>query len=381
MNEKVKSQLLPEGFRDGLPDLAELEYQINSIFINLMLSNGFMMVKPPLVEFESSLFFLTKDSENIDSFRVMDPLTQKIMGIRSDITMQVARIACGSLIENKRPMRLCYTGEILKVKNNNINLSRQFTQIGAEIIGVDKTFSLSEIINLITEFFNSLKIRKFIINFYMPNLINLISKDFNLKKPEFEILIDCYKNKNLSALKDISNDLFKMSEYLLQCIGNVDEKIDLLKKYKFPINIKSEIYSFISQIKKIKDEFIKYEIIIDPLEIDESSYHKGFCFKIYSENSKELISGGGYDVDNELCSGFSGFLENLILESQIKKIIKSRILVEYNLKFEKIKSLQKKRKMIVIKSIKKFSKSQLAKEAKNQKCRYYFFQNEIFEVK
>ena len=377
----MKSQLLPEGFRDGLPDLAELEYQINSIFINLMLSNGFMMVKPPLVEFESSLFFLTKDSENIDSFRVMDPLTQKIMGIRSDITMQVARIACGSLVENKRPLRLCYTGDVLKVKNNNINLSRQFTQIGAEIIGVDKTFSLSEIINLITEFFNSLKIRKFIINFYMPNLINLISKDFNLKKPEFEILIDCYKNKNLSALKNISNDLFKMSEYLLQCIGNVDEKIDLLKKYKFPINIKSEIYSFISQIKKIKDEFIKYEIIIDPLEIDESSYHKGFCFKIYSENSKELISGGGYDVDNELCSGFSGFLENLILESQIKKIIKSRILVEYNLKFEKIKSLQKKRKMIVIKSIKKFSKSQLAKEAKNQKCRYYFFQNEIFEVK
>ena len=377
----MKSQLLPEGFRDGLPDLAELEYSINSIFINLMLSNGFMIVKPPLVEFESSLFFLTKDSENIDSFRVMDPLTQKIMGIRSDITMQVARIACGSLAENKRPLRLCYTGDILKVKNNNINLSRQFTQIGAEIIGVDKTFSLSEIINLITEFFNSLKIRKFIINFYMPNLINLISKDFNLKKPEFEILIDCYKNKNLSALKDISNDLFKMSEYLLQCIGNVDEKIDLLKKYKFPINIKSEIYSFISQIKKIKDEFIKYEIIIDPLEIDESSYHKGFCFKIYSENSKELISGGGYDVDNELCSGFSGFLENLILESKIKKIIKSRILVEYNLKFEKIKSLQKNRKMIVIKSIKKFSKSQLAKEAKNQKCRYYFFQNEIFEVK
>ena len=288
----MKSQLLPEGFRDGLPDLAELEFQINSYFINLMISNGFLMVKPPLVEFEDSLFFLTKYSENIDSFRVMDPLTQKIMGIRSDITMQVARIACGSLVENKRPLRLCYTGDVLKVKNNNINLSRQFTQIGAEIIGVDKTFCLSEIINLIIEFLNNLKIKKFIINFSMPNLINLISKDFNLKKSDFEMLINCYKNKNLSALKDISNDLFEMSEYLLKCIGNVDEKINLLKKYKFPKNIKSEIDNFISQIKKIKDEFIKYEIIIDPLEIDESSYHRGFCFKIYSENSKELISGG-----------------------------------------------------------------------------------------
>ena len=377
----MKSQLLPEGFRDGLPDLAELEFQINTFFINLMISNGFMMVKPPLVEFEDSLFFLTKYSENIDSFRVMDPLTQKIMGIRSDITMQVARIACGALYENKRPLRLCYTGDVLKVKNNNINLSRQFTQIGAEIIGVDKTFCLSEIINLIIEFLKNLKIRKFIVNFYMPNLINLISQDFNLKKSDFEILMNCYKNKNLSALKDISNDLFEMSEYLLKCVGNIDEKINLLKKYKFPLNIKSEIDNFISQIKKIKDEFIEYKIIIDPLEIDESSYHKGFCFKIYSENSKELISGGGYGVDNDMCAGFSGFLENLILESQIKKITKSRILVQHNLEFDKIKFLQKKRKMIVVKSINKLNKLQLAKEAKSQQCQYYFFENETFEVK
>ena len=94
----------------------------------------------------------------------------------------------------------------LRHKDNNINLSRQFTQIGAEIIGVDKTFCLSEIINLIIEFLNNLKIKKFIINFSMPNLINLFSKDFNLKKSEFEILMNCYKNKNLSALKDISNE-------------------------------------------------------------------------------------------------------------------------------------------------------------------------------
>ena len=145
----MKSQLLPEGFRDGLPEIAELENQINSFFLELMKINGFMMVKPPLVEFENSLFFLTNESDNINSFRVMDPLSQKIMGIRSDITMQVARIACGSLSEIKRPLRLCYTGEVLKVKNNTINLSRQFTQIGSEIIGVEKDYCLDEIINLI----------------------------------------------------------------------------------------------------------------------------------------------------------------------------------------------------------------------------------------
>ena len=132
----MKSQLLPEGFRDGMPELAELEYKINSIFLDISRSNGFRLVKPPLVEFENSLFFLNNDRENIDAFRVMDPLTQKIMGIRSDITMQIARISCGSLSQISRPLRLCYSGEILKVQNTSINLSRQFTQIGAEIIGV-----------------------------------------------------------------------------------------------------------------------------------------------------------------------------------------------------------------------------------------------------
>ena len=82
-----------------------------------------------------------------------------------------------------------------------------------------------------------------------------------------------------------------------------------------------------------------------------------------------------------MCAGFSGFLENLILESQIKKITKSRILVQHNLEFEEIKLLQKKRKMIVVKSINKLNKLQLAKEAKYQQCQYYFFKNEIFEVK
>ena len=76
---------------------------------------------------------------------------------------------------------------------------------------------------------------------------------------------DCYKNKNLSALKNISNDLFKMSEYLLQCIGNVDEKIDL-KKYKFPINIKSEIIALYLKLKKLKMNLLNMNII-DPLKL------------------------------------------------------------------------------------------------------------------
>ena len=219
----------------------------------------------------------------------MDPLTQKIMGIRSDITLQVARISCGSLLKNIRPMRLCYAGEILKVKNNSINLSRQFTQVGAEIIGIEEGYCLGELINLIIENLNKLGIKKFIINFSMPNLINVIAKDFKLSDAEYEILINCYRNKNLFEIKNISNNLYEMSNFLLGCIGKVEDKINHIKKYRFSRNIKKEIVLFIDQVKRIKDEMKNLEIIVDPLEIDDSNYHTGFCFKVYSNNTKELF--------------------------------------------------------------------------------------------
>ena len=68
-----------------------------------MQKNGFMLVKPPLLEFESSTFFILLDNnEESNSFRVLDPISQKMMGIRTDITVQIARISCGSL-KNYQP--------------------------------------------------------------------------------------------------------------------------------------------------------------------------------------------------------------------------------------------------------------------------------------
>ena len=77
---------------------------------------------------------------------------------------------------------MCYSGEILKAKNNGLNLSRQITQIGSEIIGIENNFCEKEIIDLIIETLKKLKIKKFFINFTMPTLIESLSKDFSLSK-------------------------------------------------------------------------------------------------------------------------------------------------------------------------------------------------------
>jgi ATP phosphoribosyltransferase regulatory subunit len=376
----VKNQLLPEGFRDSLPELATKENRVNSIFIKLMQINGFLLVKPPLLEFESSLFFLLDDNEDANSFRVLDPISQKMMGIRSDITVQIARISCGSLIELPRPLKLCYSGEVLRVNNNSLNLSRQSTQIGSEIIGIEQNDCENEIISLMIESLNNLKIKNFFINFTMPTLISAIDKDFKLSKPDLEFVRERFNNKNSDGLEKVSKRLKTISDALIESVGDAKINLKKLKKINFTKNIKLEIQSFIKIIGRIIEDFPDLKILIDPSEIDESNYHTGIAFKVFSENLKELFSGGNYKVLNENCIGFSGFTESLLLETVMKKKLIKKILIPKYSDPELKKNLQKKG-FLTFQSIKKLNKQQTKTEANKQECNYYFFDNDIFKVK
>ena len=375
----MKNQLLPEGFRDSLPELATKENRVNSTFIKLMEINGFLLVKPPLLEFESSLFFLLDDNEDANSFRVLDPISQKMMGIRSDITVQIARISCGSLVELPRPLKVCYCGEVLRVNNNSLNLSRQSTQIGSEIIGIEQNDCENEIITLMIESLNCLRIKNFFINFTMPTLISAIVKDFKLSKTDLEFVRDRFNNKNSDGLEKISKRLKIISDALIDSVGDAKVNLKKLKKIKFTKKIKFEIQSFIKIISRIIKDFPYLKILIDPLEIDESNYHTGIAFKVFSENFKELFSGGNYKVSNENCIGFSGFTESLLLESFMKKKSIKKILIPKYSDPKLKKNLQKKG-FFTFQAIKKLNKQQIKTEANKQDCNYYFFDNDIFKV-
>lgn len=375
----MKSQLLPEGFRDSLPDLAGKEYLISSSFLNLMKKNGYLLINPPLLEFERSLFFLTPEKDNIDSFRLLDPVSQKMMGIRPDITLQVARLACGSLNESPRPLRLCYSGEILKAYNNGLNLSRQITQIGSEIIGIGDNFCEKELIDLIIEILKKLKIKKFFINFTMPTLIQSLSKDFNLTRDELDFVKEKYQNKNHKGIEKISKNLEEISKELLSIVGLVEANIKKLKKINFPKLTQIEINNFIKVIDKIRKKFPNLNLYMDPLEIDGSDYHTGLAFKVFSENLKELFTGGNYKVFKENCIGFSGYVENLVKESLLRVDNMKKIFVNEDLSDNLKKNLQKKG-FIVIKAIKKLNINQIKRSARIHRCEFYLDENKILST-
>ena len=153
----------------------------------------------------------------------------------------------------------------------------------------------------------------------------------------------------------------------------------MLKKTKFTKNVQIEINYFIRVIEKIVRYFPQLKIFIDPLEIDDPNYHSGITFRVFSENLKELFSGGNYKVANENCIGFSGFTESLLKESSINFTFKRKIFIPKNIDVDKKNELHKKG-FITFQAIKTLNKKQMTKQAKNQKCNYYFFENKVFGV-
>ncbi|KGM30352.1 ATP phosphoribosyltransferase regulatory subunit, partial [Inquilinus limosus] len=135
MTDVLNTALLPEGFYDVLPPDAAQEAAVIERMMAVLGGHGFDRVKPPLVEFEDTLLSGVGASMARHTFRLMDPMGSRMLGLRADMTVQVARIARSRLAAAPRPLRLAYAGQVLQVRGTQLRPERQFAQVGAELIG------------------------------------------------------------------------------------------------------------------------------------------------------------------------------------------------------------------------------------------------------
>ena len=126
MDNFIKNDLLPEGFKVLLPDEAEKEEFISRKILDFFSKFGYSLVKTPLVEYENNN---TEDKlleDILDPFILMEPDTKKVLILRPDITLQVAKLAGSKLIKKNRPLRLTYKGEVFRNIKNIYQTDRQF---------------------------------------------------------------------------------------------------------------------------------------------------------------------------------------------------------------------------------------------------------------
>ena len=285
--------LLPSGFHDVLPSLAQEEsrivHHLNSFFARF----GYQHIKPPMVEFGNSFQDDTYRDFDGKSFKLLDPISQKMMQVRADMTLQASRIASLRLKDDPRPLRLSYSGQVLRVKGSGLNAERQISQAGAELIGIDNQAADSEIISLSIDALQSLHYPSLSIDFTLPTLSQAILAHFGTPKSLYSKILGLIENKDFSTLKSIDDDAIPTILAIMKHSGTAEKSLPALLSLDLTDEFNKIIKNLASTIDLLQKKYENLAITVDLLERRGFEYHNGIGFSLFATSSQEELGRGG----------------------------------------------------------------------------------------
>lgn len=167
--------LLPEGFRDTLPPFAAAAAGVEARLLGAAASHGYERTDPPLAEFADALEMRLKAGGVRNAVRFVDPVSQRTLAIRPDLTAQVARIAATRMAHHPRPVRLSYAGAALKLRGDALSPARETRQIGCELIGLDSVAAALEVVTVAVDALEAAGAGGVSIDFTLPDLIDALT--------------------------------------------------------------------------------------------------------------------------------------------------------------------------------------------------------------
>ncbi|HEY9018463.1 ATP phosphoribosyltransferase regulatory subunit [Thiomicrospira sp.] len=300
----------PEGIEDLLPSQAEkLEVYRQAILAEFKLS-GYSMVLPPIAEFTDSLLTGTGRKLALDTCRFTDYESGRMMGVRADMTPQVARIV-STRIKPSGIERLCYVGEVLKSRNNKAKGSRSPIQLGAEIFGHSGIESDIEIIDVMLSSARLLRLPNLQMSLGHVGIVQELMDLAKLSPEQQNTLVDILKRKALPEyqawLADQSltdNKLKAAFENLTALCGQADEV--LKQSQSLLAGLSAELDQALVHLNQLVDYLAKTQSINPHLDLSDLrgfQYHTGVIFACYSVTDASVLvaKGGRYD---EVCAAF-----------------------------------------------------------------------------
>jgi len=323
MSDFADKALLPAGMCDVLPPDAKIEASATEQLIACFSSFGYERVKPPLIEFEESLLSGGGTAMSGQTFRIMDPISQRMMGVRADMTLQVARIATTRLKKSPRPIRLCYGGQVLRVRGTQIRPERQFGQVGSELIGSQDPKADAEVILMAIEALYALGIENLSIDLALPTLVPAIISDLKLDDETMTTLRAALDRKDEATLVSLAADLGKDTTSqltaMLRATGPAEAALSSLAKLILPDSAAMERSSLESVIDNIRGAAPELNLTVDLVESRGLEYHTGVTFTIFAEGIRgELGRGGRYlagsseTSDGEPATGMTLFMDSVL---------------------------------------------------------------------
>ncbi|USP46628.1 ATP phosphoribosyltransferase regulatory subunit [Alcaligenes faecalis] len=294
----MSNWLLPESLADILPAEARRIEELRRDLLDLYRTYGFELVAPPLVEYLESLQAVSGTDLNLRTSKVVDQISGRTMGVRADMTPQVARIDA-HLLNREGVTRLCYCGSVLHARPAGLLSDRELLQIGAEIFGHAGIESDLEVVQLALESVGRAGVRHPRLDLNYPDLGRfLIERDPILKTRVAEVceLLNAKDVSGLRALGRESGCLPETTRYLLALTSLYGDG-SVLERARSVLPDEPEVREALGSLRSFIDALPGHEITVDLADIGSGyAYHSGLIFSVYAEGWHDaLVKGGRFD--------------------------------------------------------------------------------------
>jgi ATP phosphoribosyltransferase regulatory subunit len=309
------SGLLPSGLRDRLPGEAAAAAKAVRAILDTIEGAGFARVAPPLAEYEDELAVRIRRPRT-DLARFVDPLSQRTLAIRPDITPQIARIAATTLATAPRPLRLAYAGPVLKLGATALDPAREAMQAGAELIGRDDVEAAVEIAGLAVDALVAAGVTGLTVDLTLPDLVETLA-GLVLSPDEIVRLDSLLDMKDAGGLADAG---FGDWLPLIAATGPVSAALDKLRVFDHAGLMASRIAGIARIADALSTKGVR--ITLDPTERHGFEYQRWFGFSLFVDGLPQPIGrGGSYaiahaDGKSEPATGFSVFPDRLSSEDR-----------------------------------------------------------------
>ncbi|HTW70300.1 MAG TPA: ATP phosphoribosyltransferase regulatory subunit [Acetobacteraceae bacterium] len=291
--------LLPAGLRDLLPPEAETEAASVEAIMDVFASHGYQRVKPPLIEFEDSLLSGSGAAVADQTFRLMDPVSQRMMGLRADTTPQVARIATTRLATAPRPLRLSYAGQCLRVRGSQLAPDRQIAQAGIELIGIDSPDADAELILVGAEALAALDLTRVSFDLTLPMLVPTLLDEAGMTGAPRAALSRALDRKDATAVARHGGSLAPVLTDLLLAAGPADRALAAVQAARLPNAAGTLAARLAAAVAAIRARAPQLRLTIDPVEFRGFRYETGVSVTVYAPGRHEELGRGGRYISGE----------------------------------------------------------------------------------
>lgn len=296
------SWLLPEGIEEVFPNEAERLDRLGRRMIDRFSTWGYRLVMPPVIDFLDSLLVGTGHDLDTETLKLTDPASGRLIGLRADITPQVARLDARSATPGL-PSRLCYVGSVVHALSGHLEKCRNPIQVGAELYGHAGVAAVGEVIRLMLDSIEMAGVRNAHLDLGHVGIYRALAGAAGLTVSQEAALFEILQRKDPTDLEcflrdtGVNRTVGEMIVSLLDLngpAGVVDEARTLLRNGGEVIG--KALDELASIVSMLKGRYPTLGLNLDLAELRGYHYHTGAVFAAFVPGQgREIARGGRYD--------------------------------------------------------------------------------------